>query len=65
MLIGKSVFKLDNRSTENLLKSLFDTLKRPSNPRHTTISLRGRKLNIHLLKTYSKNIHLVYRAYWD
>ncbi|MFN4245990.1 MAG: transposase [Brevinematia bacterium] len=51
---------MDNRSTENLLKSLFDILKlNLSIQDHTTISYRGRKLNIHLLKTYSKNIHLV------
>ncbi|MFN4245606.1 MAG: transposase [Brevinematia bacterium] len=51
---------MDNRSTENFLKSLFDILKlNLSIQDHTTISRRGRKLNMHLPKTSSKNIHLV------
>ncbi len=47
MLIVKAVFKLDNGRTEGFIKSIFDILKLDLPiPDHTTISRRGRKLNI-------------------
>ncbi len=60
MLTIKSVFHLPNRATEGFVRSIFDRLKvRLPVPDHTTLSRRGKDLEVVLAKKASGPIDLV------
>lgn len=60
MLTIKEVFHLTNRGVEGFVRSLFEMLHIDlSVPDHSTLSKRGKKLQVRLLKTTHKSLNLV------
>jgi hypothetical protein len=60
MLTIKEVFSLTNRATEGLVRSLFQLMRiNLSVPDHTTLSRRGRTVQIQLPKRAKGSLHLV------
>lgn len=60
MLTVKEVFHLTNRQTEGFMRSLFAMLKLALPvPDHSTLSRRGKKVNVNLPKKTSQSLNIV------
>jgi hypothetical protein len=60
MLTLKEVFHLTNRGVEGFVRSLFEMLKiEMPVPDHTTLSKRGKRLNVKLPRKTNGSLHLV------
>jgi hypothetical protein len=56
----KEVYHLTNRGAEGFLRSLFEIMKiRLPVPDHTTLSVRGKNLDIHLPKKQTSSLYIV------